>query len=84
MAITDLKPTAEDYRAAPAPRKALDDRVEDMEPTFTLRAQDALAPAVIRMWCEAALLLGVDPDKIRDARQIALRMEQWPHRKVPD
>lgn len=54
------------------------------EPTFTLRAQDVLAPAVIRAWCEMAAMVGVPPEKIREARQAALRMEQWGHRRVPD
>jgi ATP-dependent Clp protease ATP-binding subunit ClpX len=61
-----------------------EDGLAPNEPIFTLRAQDLLAPAIIRAWCELAVLASVPPDKIREAREIALQMEQWPKRKVPD
>jgi ribosome-binding protein aMBF1 (putative translation factor) len=61
-----------------------EDGLNPNEPIFTLRGQDILAPAMIRLWCEMAVLTGVPADKIREAREIALLMEQWPKRKVPD
>lgn len=66
-------------------RKATDSGFVVEEPTFTLRAQDILAPAVVKAWCEMAAVIGVNPEKIREARQIALSMEQWQFgKKRPD
>lgn len=81
-----LRPEPEDYEAfEPAPaRVAKDHGLQPEEPVFTLRAQDVLAPAVVRAWCEMASVLSVNPEKIREARQIALAMEHWISRKVPD
>lgn len=59
-------------------------KAADDEPIFVLRAQDRLAPAVVRMWCEMAELMGVAPEKTREARNLAIRMEAWPTRKYPD
>jgi L-ribulose-5-phosphate 3-epimerase UlaE len=54
------------------------------EPFFVLRAQDYLAPQVIRLWAERARQNGCNMDKVREARDIADEMEKWPHRKMPD
>jgi hypothetical protein len=59
-------------------------KAADDEPLFALRAQDALAPALVRMWCELAVLHGCPPEKLAEARQLALAMERWPNRKFPD
>ena len=59
-------------------------KAADDEPVFVLRAQDITAPAVVRTWCEFAVLAGCAPEKIREARALALQMEQWPNRKMPD
>lgn len=81
MGITDIEPNAEDYDQKPL-REAAERRYE---PDFTLRAQDLLAPAAIRMWCEMAAIAGVSAEKIKEARQIALAMEFWSgKRKLPD
>jgi hypothetical protein len=54
------------------------------EPVFVLRAQDQLAADCVEKWAMLAELVGVNPDKIRDARDIVKAMREWPNRKVPD
>ena len=56
----------------------------DNEPVFVLRAQDRLAPAVVRTWIAIAQTHGVNVEKLMSARQIAWAMEKWPDRKIPD
>lgn len=51
----------------------------DDEPIFVLRAQDLLAPQVIRHWAELA-----GGRKGAQAIDVANEMERWPNRKVPD
>jgi len=60
-------------------------RAADDEPLFVLRAQDVTAPAVIRMWCEINFFNpNCAPERLKEARLLALAMEQWPNRKLPD
>ena len=68
------------------------------EPTFTLRAQDGLAPATIEGWAgrleqQADQLAQTDPARVpmrrkaTEARGIAARMRDWQRRhgaKLPD
>lgn len=55
------------------------------EPFFILRAQDLMAPALVRLWCDLNIHnMGLPRERILDSRAIALAMEQWPHRKWPD
>lgn len=70
-------------------------KAADDEPIFVLRAQDLLAPGVVRHWAELycitqhgsehLLTAGdcTDP-KVREALALADKMEQWPTRKLPD
>lgn len=54
---------------------------------FILRAQDQLAPEMVREWAYRALKAGAPRDKVVEARQIADAMEDWQvenSRKVPD
>lgn len=62
-------------------------KAADDEPVFILRAQDKLAPEIIREWAKKLYL--ADPTsatvKKRDeARALADAMEAWPNRKIPD
>lgn len=57
---------------------------ERNEPIFVLRAQDKLAAATVRDWCDRAHNAGVNREKIIEARAIADLMEAWPNRKKPD
>ena len=55
------------------------------EPVFVLRAQDVIAPTVIRLWADIAELQGVDVEKVANARRIALHMDHWTgDKKTPD
>ena len=54
------------------------------EPLFTLRAQDPLASTQVMLWAEAALRLGVNEEKVAEARELANMMNLWPHSRLPD
>ncbi len=49
-----------------------------------LRAQDLLAPDVVRYWASKAYGADVSIEKIREARDVARDMEKWPDRRLPD
>lgn len=55
-------------------------RVKPDEPIFVLRAQDRLAPTLVRHWVNLAMLAGdlspSDP-KITEALDLADEMETW-------
>jgi len=59
------------------------------EPVFILRAQDKIAPSIIRDWARSASEAGTPKERTDDACTVADRFEQWqrdnPDRvKVPD
>lgn len=54
------------------------------EPVFILRAQDVLAADLVDAWATQANLLGCPWDKVREARELAKAMREWPGRKSPD
>jgi hypothetical protein len=59
----------------------------EQEPVFVLRAQDQLAPVVIKIWALLAEGLGVSQEKVSEARFVAEDMEIWQLnnvRKIPD
>jgi hypothetical protein len=49
----------------------------DAEPIFVLRAQDQLAPIVVRKWGQLAHQAGVSRDKVQGAYALADEMEAW-------
>ncbi len=54
------------------------------EPIFVLRAQDILAPDVVRVWVQRAQeLKTVSPAKIQEALDLADKMEAWKPRREP-
>lgn len=63
-------------------------KLADAEPRFVLRAQDMLAPEIVREWAYRARKAGVSREKVDAARRIADEMEEWQiaknTRKVPD
>jgi hypothetical protein len=59
-------------------------KARDDEPIFVLRAQDMLAPALVRRWADEAERAGCPAVKVIEARTIADAMERWPTRKLPD
>ena len=57
------------------------------EPIFVLRAQDKLAPDVVRYWARRAVNNSVNPAKVTEAEDLAYKMEQWAAghtSKIPD
>jgi hypothetical protein len=52
-------------------------RAGDSEPIFVLRAQDQLAPAIVRRWAYTAHAAGVPRKKIEEAHTCADAMEEW-------
>ena len=65
------------------PRSCLN-RASDDEMVFVLRAQDKLAPILVRQWAQYAEEAGCPPGKIAEARACADAMERWPTLKYPD
>jgi len=49
----------------------------DSEPIFVLRAQDQLAPAIVRAWAKAAQLAGTPRKKVMEAYDQAAAMDEW-------
>ena len=60
------------------------ERCLDDEPIFVLRAQDLLAPMLVRLWVMLARLHGCRIEKTSEALRCAEEMEKWPARKWPD
>ena len=60
------------------------EKIPDDEELFLLRAQDRLAPGLVRYWAGAAQSRGCGQAKIDEAQACAARMETWPKRKWPD
>ena len=54
------------------------------EPIFVLRAQDSLAPGVVRDWASKARIIGVDAAKVEEAEKCAAAMDAWHTHKTPD
>lgn len=52
-------------------------KAKDDEPIFVLRAQDKLAPALVRMWANLAEVHGCGTMKLNEAELLADRMEAW-------
>jgi len=59
-------------------------KAAETEPLFVLRAQDKLAPIVVRLWAELAAFHGAGLEKVHEAKRLAFEMEQWSTRKLPD
>lgn len=60
------------------------DKLKPGEPFFVLRAQDKLAPDIIREWAIKAKSYGLPMDKYQEALDTASAMDQWTNRKYPD
>ena len=59
-------------------------KAADDEPVFILRAQDMLSADLVESWAIQANALGCPWDKVREAKELAQRMREWPRRKNPD
>lgn len=63
------------------------DKAAPDEPIFVLRAQDMIAPEIVREWAYRAKVAGTPEEKVEEARRLADKMEDWQiahTRKVPD
>lgn len=68
------------------PRSCIGKAAPD-EPIFVLRAQDKLAPVLVRMWSMLAEMHGCPVPKTREAFELADEMERWAKKnggKYPD
>lgn len=59
-------------------------KAADDEPIFILRGQDMLSEQGVRDWANRAESVGCSPEKVKEARQLADKMAEWPNRKNPD
>jgi hypothetical protein len=62
-------------------------KVADDEPIFVLRANDVLAPALVRSWSARARIRGTPAAKCNEADALALAMDKWQAErgsKIPD
>lgn len=60
-------------------------KVGDKEPIFVLRAQDKLAPHLVRIWARKARKHGAPWEKVKAALEIAALMEAYQKpKKYPD
>lgn len=71
-------------RAAAARGEGCLGKAADDEPVFVLRAQDMLAADLVDTWATQAHVAGCKWDKVREARELAQAMREWPRRKNPD
>jgi hypothetical protein len=60
------------------------DKMDEAEPFFILRGQDAFAGELVRRWADLAESAGVPGFKVENARQCARAMRNWPTKKIPD
>lgn len=58
------------------------DKAAPDEPLFVIRAQDLTGPATIRHWLQ--LNPQLSSATYNAALEVALAMEKWPNRKMPD
>jgi hypothetical protein len=57
-------------------------KAADDEPLFILRAQDMLAPDLVRRWARLAAMQtpgGTGTEKTKEALDLANQMEEWAH-----
>jgi hypothetical protein len=50
---------------------------EPSEPMFILLGRDVHAPALVEEWANARMTCGEAPEKVKEAREIALDMRAW-------
>lgn len=63
------------------------EKADPDEPIFVLRAQDRLAPILVRLWAMLAWANGAPQPKISEANVCAMKMEDWAAKrgsKFPD
>jgi hypothetical protein len=76
--------TAREVREAAARGEGCLGKAADDEPVFVLRGRDLLAPDLVEKWAIDANAVKCPWDKVREAKEIAQLMREWPGRKNPD
>lgn len=64
--------------------RAMLDKMDEAEPFFILRGQDAFSAHLVRMWADLAEGAGTPHEKVVNARQCARAMGNWNKKKIPD
>jgi hypothetical protein len=64
--------------------RAMLDKMDEAEPFFILRGQDAFSAHLVSLWADLAESSGTNGAKVNNARQCALAMRNWPSKKIPD
>jgi len=59
-------------------------KVPDAEPLFVLRAQDKVAPGVVKFYASQYLRATGDKEGYESIMVQAVEMEKWPVKKLPD
>ena len=57
-------------------------KAEPDEPIFVLRANDPIAPMVVRLWAAQYWQHGGEQEKVEEARAVADAMEKWQRERV--
>jgi hypothetical protein len=60
------------------------DKMNEAEPFFILRGQDAFAAHLVSQWADMAESAGTSGAKVQNARQCARAMKNWLKKKIPD
>lgn len=64
--------------------KAMLDKMDEAEPFFILRGQDAFSAHLVSLWADLAESAGANGAKVLNARQCARAMKNWTTKKIPD
>jgi hypothetical protein len=64
--------------------KAMLEKMDEAEPYFIIRGQDAFAAFLVKTWADLAEGAGTSHEKVVNARQCARAMINWPKHKIPD
>lgn len=58
--------------------------IRQNEPVFVLRGQDKFSGDTVRHWTRIVERHGVADARIQNAKSIAVRMDEWRPKKIPD
>jgi hypothetical protein len=64
--------------------RAMLDKMDEAEPFFILRGQDAFSAYLVGLWADMAESAGTTGAKVTNARQCARAMRNWINKKIPD
>lgn len=64
--------------------KVMLEKMDEAEPYFVLRGQDAFSAHLVSLWADLAESAGTNGSKVQNARQCARAMRNWVSKKIPD